>query len=56
MLECLLRSYTREKIYFTAGREFRTLGMEGHILIISKTLYGLFPSEKWFQEVFTDML
>ena len=31
-------------------------GMEGHILILSKALYGLQTSGKWFHEVLADML
>ena len=39
-----LEAYTREKVYIVAGKEFDEL--EGHILIISKALYGLKTSGK----------
>ena len=34
-----LKSYTNEKVVFTAGPKFKEL--EGHTLVIVKTLYGL---------------
>jgi hypothetical protein len=34
-----LEAYTFEKVYIEAGPEFRD--REGHILVISKALYGL---------------
>ncbi|KAG7338517.1 reverse transcriptase RNA-dependent DNA polymerase [Nitzschia inconspicua] len=41
-----LESYTTEKVYIIAGPEFKDL--EGHILIISKALYGLKSSgQRW---------
>ena len=51
-----LEGYTKEKIYFIAGKELTTFGMEGHVLIISKALYGLCMSGKLFHEDFADML
>ena len=31
-----LVTYTKEKMYFIAGKEFNTFRMEGHVLILSK--------------------
>ena len=36
-----LEAYTKEKVYFIAGKEFTTFRMEGHVLIIPKALYWL---------------
>ena len=41
-----LEADTKEKNYNIAGKEFNTIGMEGHILVISKDLYGLHTSGK----------
>ena len=41
-----LEAYTKEKIYFISRREFTPFRMEGHVLIISKVLYGLCTSGK----------
>ena len=46
-----LEAYKKEKIYFNATKEFTTFGMEGHILVVSKALYGLHTSGKRFHEV-----
>ena len=51
-----LEAYTKEEILFIARKEFTTFRMEGHILIISKVLYGLHTSGKWFHEVLSDTL
>ena len=40
--------YNRKRICY--------LFMEGHVLIISKALYGLHTSGKWFHKDSTDML
>ena len=49
---------TSEKIYIIAGPEFKSIGLEGHTLIIVKALYGLKSSgARWhnrFYEVLTD--
>ena len=47
-----LEAYTKEKVYFVAGREFGEL--EGHTLIISKALYGLRSSGARFHDRFVD--
>ena len=31
-----LETYTKENVFFIAGKEFDTFSMEGHVLIISK--------------------
>ena len=36
-----LEASTKEKIYFIVGAEFATFRTEGHVLVISKALYGL---------------
>jgi hypothetical protein len=36
-----LEALTGELIYFIAGKEFAHLGMEGHVLVLHKALYGL---------------
>ena len=43
-----LKAYTSKKLYIITGPEFGEL--EGHILIISKALYGLKTSRlRWHQ-------
>jgi hypothetical protein len=49
-----LEAYTKEKVYFIAGKEFGPL--EGHILIIKKALYGLRTSGARFHEKLADTL
>ena len=49
-----LHGVTREKVYFIAGPEFRDL--EGCILIIYKSLYGLCSSAARWHEVLADKL
>ena len=44
-----LESYTTEKLYVKAGNEFCDL--EGHLLIVSKSLYGLRSSSARFNEM-----
>ena len=39
--QAYLEALTKEKIYFLAGREFRSFGLEGHTLVLVKALYGL---------------
>jgi hypothetical protein len=49
-----LEAYTREKVYFVAGPEFRDL--EGHTLVVSKALYGLRTSGARFHDRLIDTL
>ena len=47
-----LEAYTSEKVYIIAGPEFKEL--QGHILIISKALYGLRSSGARWHDRFAD--
>jgi Reverse transcriptase (RNA-dependent DNA polymerase) len=47
-----LEAYTSEKVYVIAGPEFKD--SEGHILIISKALYGLRSSGARWHDRFAD--
>ena len=49
-----LEAYTSEKVYIIAGPEFGEL--EGHILIISKALYGLRSSGARWHDRFADCI
>ena len=49
-----LEAYTKEKVYFKAGKEFGPL--EGHVLVIVKALYGLRTSGARFHEKLSDTL
>jgi len=49
-----LEMYTREKVYIIAGAEFGD--REGHVLIISKALYGLHSSGLRWSERLADVL
>ena len=49
-----LKSYTKEKVCFTAGPEFGKL--EGHTLIIQKVLCGLKSSGARWHDQFFDIL
>ena len=49
-----LEAYTKEKVYFIAGKEFGEL--EGHVMIIVKALYGLRTSGARFHERLADSL
>jgi Reverse transcriptase (RNA-dependent DNA polymerase) len=49
-----LKSYTKEKVYNVAGPEFGE--QQGHILIITKALYGLKSSGFRWRERFCDVL
>ena len=49
-----LESYTNEKVVFTAGPKFKEL--EGHTLVIVKTLYGLRSSGARFHEALAHTL
>ena len=51
-----LESYTQEKGLIVAGKEFASVGLEGHTLLINKALYGLKSSGKRWWEVFSDVL
>jgi len=49
-----LEAFTKERIYFTAGREFGE--MEGNALIVRKALYGLRTSGARFHDHFVDTI
>jgi hypothetical protein len=49
-----LEAFTSEKVYIVAGPEFKEL--EGHILIISKALYGLRSSGARWHDRFADCI
>ena len=50
-----LEATTREKLYIVAGPEFEEL--QGHILVIHKTLHGLKSSGlRWSQRIHNIML
>jgi hypothetical protein len=51
-----LESYNQEKVYFIAGPEFAPLGLEGHILLIVRALYGLKSSGLRWWERLSDIL
>lgn len=47
-----LESYTKEKVYFIAGPEFAPFGLEGHIMLIQRALYGLKSSGlRWWERL-----
>ncbi len=47
---------TPKKIYFIAGPEFAPFGLEGHILLIVRALYGLKSSGLRWRERLSDVL
>ena len=49
-----LEAFTSEKVYIIAGPEFKEL--EGHVLIISKALYGLRSSGARWHDRFADCI
>ena len=49
-----LEAYTKEKVYIIAGPEF--VGLEGHIFVIVRALYGLKTSRLRWHERFSDVL
>ena len=49
-----LEAYTKEKVYVIAGPEFAEI--EGHVIIISRALYGLKSSGLRWYERFADVL
>jgi hypothetical protein len=51
-----LESHTQEKVYIVAGKEFACVGLEGHVLIINKALYGLKSSGLRWHELIADVL
>jgi hypothetical protein len=51
-----LESNTMEKVYIIAGKEFACVGLEGHVLVIIKALYGLKSSGARWWEVLADVL
>ena len=51
-----LEAYTKEKVYFEAGPEFRAFGLEGYTMVINKALYGLKTSGKRYNERFADTM
>jgi Reverse transcriptase (RNA-dependent DNA polymerase) len=47
-----LESYTKEKVCIVAGPEFAPFGLEGHILLIDRALYGLKSSGlRWWESL-----
>jgi histone deacetylase 1/2 len=47
-----LESYTKEKVYVIAGPEFAPFGLENHILVIDRALYGLKSSgARWWERL-----
>ena len=50
-----LESNTQDMIYIVAGKEFASVGLEGHVLIIVKALYGLKSSGLRWWEVLSDV-
>ena len=55
IVNAYLEAKTKEKLYVVAGPEFEEL--EGHILVICKTLYGLKRSDlRWSQKIHDIML
>ena len=51
-----LESYTQEKVYVIAGPEFAPFGLEGHVLLIDRALYGLKSSGLRWWERLADVL
>ncbi len=51
-----LEAHTKEKVCIIAGPEFNKYGLEGHILIIKRALYGLRTSGKCWYERLSDCL
>jgi hypothetical protein len=51
-----LEAYTREKVAFVAGPEFKPFGLYGNVLIIEKALYGLHASGQAFEWHFADTM
>ena len=51
-----LEAITKETVCIKAGEEFRSIGLEGHLLIIFKALYGLKSSGKRFHELLSACL
>ena len=51
-----LEAKTKEKIAIIGGPEFRDFGLEGHLLLIDKALYGLRTSGARFWEHLSDYL
>ena len=49
-----LEAFTSEKVYIIAGSEFK--GLEGHLLVFRKALYGLCSSGACWHERFADCL
>ncbi|WP_371068239.1 reverse transcriptase domain-containing protein, partial [Salmonella enterica] len=49
-----LEAFTKEKVYFIAGRAFKEL--EGHTMIVVKALYGLRTSGARFHDRLADTL
>ena len=51
-----LEAKTREKVCIYGGPEFRDLGLEGHLLLIDRALYGLKTSGARWHDRFADTL
>ena len=51
-----LEAKTKEKVFIYGGPEFRDLGLEGHLLVIVRALYGLKTSGARWHDRFADTL
>ncbi|MGL5917965.1 MAG: reverse transcriptase domain-containing protein, partial [Cetobacterium sp.] len=51
-----LESYTQEKLYIIAGKEFACVGLEGCTLVVVRALYGLKSSGLRWHELFADVM
>ena len=51
-----LEAFTTEKVCFYAGFEFESIGLGGHLLIITKVLYGLKSSGARFHDLLADVM
>ena len=54
--QAYLEAYTSEKVCFVAGKEFDFAGLDNHMLIIVKALYGLRTSGARFRDKFAASL
>ena len=51
-----LEAQTKEEVCIYGGPEFRYLGLEGHLLVIVRALYGLKTSGARWHDRFADTL
>ena len=51
-----LEARTNEKVYFIAGPEFKSFGLEGHALMIVAAVYGLKSSGKRWHDCLADVM